>query len=110
MRHCSKNHEGETPNCENLSPDANIEEWVMTLLKRQSEAIKKNQEKLNKGFGSPGSSKSPSPLKQNSPRSPGKSLLKTSVAMELEPEFESDGNNEDLSNDDVPDIVDEGED
>lgn len=109
VRHCSKNHEGEVPNCENLSPDSSIEEWVMTLLKRQTEAIRRNLEKLNPDAGGPGSSKSASPLKQNTPRSPGKSLLNTSGSVVQGSEDDSDENNEEPSDDDVPEIVGEGE-
>ncbi|XP_033210567.1 uncharacterized protein LOC117168827 isoform X2 [Belonocnema kinseyi] len=107
-RHCSKNHEGEVPNCENLSPDPSIEEWVMTLLKRQTEAIRRNLEKLNPESGGPGSSKSASPSKQMTPRSPGKALLNTSGSVFLGSEDESDENNEEPSDEDVPEVVGEG--
>ncbi|XP_033218958.1 zinc finger protein Xfin-like [Belonocnema kinseyi] len=107
-RHCSQNHEGEVPNCENLPPDSSIEEWVMTLLNRQTEAIKRNLEKLNPDAGGPGSSKSASPSKQNiSSRLPGKSLVNTSGSVVPGSEDDSE-KNEELSNDDAPEVVSEG--
>ena len=40
LKHFSKHHNGERPNHEPLSPDDDIEDWVGTLLKRQTLMIK----------------------------------------------------------------------
>lgn len=40
LKHFTKHHNGERPNHEPLSPDDDIEEWVGTLLKRQTLMIK----------------------------------------------------------------------
>ncbi|XP_036142229.1 uncharacterized protein LOC105830364 isoform X2 [Monomorium pharaonis] len=40
LQHFGKRHNGESPEHEPLSPDNMIEDWVMTLLKRQTDMIK----------------------------------------------------------------------
>ncbi|XP_076761656.1 uncharacterized protein LOC143429775 [Xylocopa sonorina] len=40
LKHFNKHHNGERPNHEPLSPDNDIEEWVGTLLRRQTSMIK----------------------------------------------------------------------
>ncbi|XP_076396772.1 uncharacterized protein LOC100877621 isoform X2 [Megachile rotundata] len=47
FKHFAKHHNGERPNHEPLSPDDDIEEWVGTLLKRQTLMIKEFLSKQN---------------------------------------------------------------
>ena len=105
MRHCSKTHEGESPNYEPLPSDESIEDWVVTLLNRQTEAIKKF---LSMSSIESGSSKSDIGLaekKQTIPKSSNKSVLKTSDTVDLRSEDE-DGIN--ISDDDISEIIETG--
>ncbi|XP_014479925.1 PREDICTED: uncharacterized protein LOC106747127 isoform X2 [Dinoponera quadriceps] len=46
MQHFSKHHNGERPDHEPLSPDNAIEDWVITLLKKQTDMIKAASQKF----------------------------------------------------------------
>lgn len=71
-KHCAKNHEGQIPNFESLPPNEEIEEWVTTLLKRQTQQIKRYIDLLSSSSGesvkslSPSISKSPTKQPQSS--------------------------------------------
>lgn len=65
-RHCTKSHEGQVPNFESLPLNQDYEDWVSTLLKRQTEKIKKYLDSLSGNSNESGKSKSPIKQPQSS--------------------------------------------